>query len=433
MVGVWMQIWGIPLPGDSADPTEGSFIDRWFYLCLIGIGLYILNKRKLDWSAIRSENSSLFVLLVFMVISTTWSDFPMVSFKRFIKVVGACVMALVVLTEPNRFEAIIAVIRRCAYIHIPMSIITIRYFRDIGLSYDWSGSSAAWQGISTSKNTLGQVAMTSALCFIWECLRHPRKKEGRKIDYLYILMSLYLLKGSDSEWSLTSVSVFLLGLLVLFVLQRLKNTPAKAVLFFKYVCSFIICILSIVIVHACVNFNEDSVMGLVIKTLGRDMTLTGRTEIWSDVFDVAARNPLLGVGYGGFWIGRLANIPWTEKLTWTLAQAHNGYVDMYLQIGWIGVILFAVLVISTIGKLARAFQADKVYGQFCMTFFIIILYVNITESTLLRGDHNQWFLFLLTILVVPQSPKVAEEAVDVAIEPEQVDAVLHASLAITRV
>ncbi len=144
-------------------------------------------------------------------------------------------------------------------------------------------------------------------------------------------------------------------------------------------------------------------MGVIIRAIGRDMTLTGRTEIWTDVFRIASQSPLLGVGYGAFWIGRLANIPWNENMSWVLGQAHNGYVDTYLQLGWLGIGLLMMVILSSSRKTIQSFSLRFEYGELRMIFFLVILFVNITESTFLRGEHSMWFLFLLTVLSVPYS------------------------------
>lgn len=357
-------------------------------------------RRRIDWAALGRNDFWIVLLFFYMGVSFVWSDYPMVSFKRWIKSFGALIMALLVLTETNRIEAISAVLRRCAYIHIPLSIIVIKYFRNIGVSWSYFGETS-WTGIATSKNTLGQVAAISALYFIWEWLRSAGKKEGRIIRALYIVMSLYLLKGADDSVSMTSISVFALSLFVFWRLQGLKLRILQGRRFFLAMCLMVFGALLFCIAHTLVHFSEGSLGGTVVKLLGRDMTFTQRTEIWQDVFKVASESPMVGVGYGAFWIGRLVNIPWTLQMTWTLGQAHNGYVDTYLQLGWVGVCLLFAVILSAIPRIVRSFHDDFEYGRFRMTFFLVILYVNIMESTFLRGDHFLWFLFLLTAISVP--------------------------------
>ena len=92
-----------------------------------------------------------------------------------------------------------------------------------------------------------------------------------------------------------------------------------------------------------------------------------------------------------------------HEVTWTLGQAHNGYVDVYLQLGWIGVGLLFMVIVSTLQKIVRLFEFDFEYGRLRLTFFLMILFVNITESTFMRGGHALWFLFLLVTVSIPYS------------------------------
>jgi len=332
-------------------------------------------------------------------------------------------MALVVLTDGHRMEAIAAVIRRSAYIHIPLSIVVIKYYRELGVSWDWFGVNVSWQGIATSKNTLGQVAMTSALCFIWERARHWHTQSWRThkfvlVDYAYIAMSVFLLKGSDGAVSLTSLSVFSLGLLLFIVLGKLKSNPVLAARFSALVFAGVLGLLALVVWHSVSPFAPDSLFGLVITKFGRDLTLTGRTEIWHDVYEVASQSPLLGVGFGAFWIGRVANIPWCEDKTWALGQGHNGYVDTYLHLGGVGVVFLLLLLFLSFRRLQKSLEDTFEYARFGLMFLLVISFVNITESSFLRGDHNLWFLFLLTMLVVPQVELATEPNSDVVEDAE---------------
>lgn len=399
-VGIWLYLWGFEGLG-SSDPTEGSAVERVFYGSLAAIGGIVLLRRRIDWRVFANENRWVLFLFLYMVLSVGWSDYSLVSFKRFVKSFGTAVMAMVVLTDANPIQAILAVLRRCAYVHIPLSIITIKYFRHIGVMWNEFSGDASWVGIASSKNTLGQIASVSALVFICEWLRNRGNTKNRMIPGLYVLMSLYLLKGSDGAVSMTSLSVLALCLCVFWRLQSLRTEPLRAKHFFQLTSTAILGLLVLLLTHSVWGFSENSLMGVVIRLLGRDMTLTGRTEIWTDVFAVASRSPLIGVGYGGFWIGRLANIPWSEGLSWVLGQAHNGYVDTYLQLGWLGVCLLMLVIFSAIPRIAQSFAVNFEYGQVRMTFFLVILFVNITESTFLRGEHFLWLLFLFTAISVP--------------------------------
>lgn len=406
-IGVWLALWGISMPGGSEGPTEGSIIDRAFLGGLTLIGIWILSRRRFDWGAAFRSNPWLMALLSFMLASILWSQYPYVSFKRYIKIVGSVVMALVVLTDDQPFESVLGVVRRCLYIHLPMSIICIKYFRNIGVNFDWFGASESWLGIASSKNTLGQVAMLGTLYFFWEIRRQWPERRWRNIHFLYFAMALYLLKGSEDAISLTALSVCVFALVVFLRLHSLQSNMDKFCRYAQIICTATVSIVLLVLLHSIVIFSPHSFFGQIITFFGRDITLTDRTLIWSDVYSIASKSPLLGVGFGGFWIGSLANIPWNADMTWTLGQAHSGYIDTYLQLGLIGVILLTIVIFTSFSRLLRSVSENFDFACLRITLFLTILFVNITETTFLRGDHHLWWIFQIAILAVPSLPKVS--------------------------
>jgi O-antigen ligase len=401
-LGYWLQTWGVPVPGGSSDPTEGSVIERFFYGILTAIGLWILHKRGFKWGETLRRNPWLTALIIFMALSILWSHYPLVSFKRMIKVIGSVVMACVVLTEDDPLRGFTTVLRRSLYVHLPMSIICIKYFRNIGVSFDWFGTAESWQGISTSKNVLGQVAMLGVVYFFWEVRRHWREYGWKNIDLLYLLMAAYLLKGAEKVVSMTAVSVCVFSLLVFLRIQALRNRPEMVRPFVMKVFYVTMAVISVVLIHSVVLFPADSVFGHLITILGRDITLTGRTEIWSDVYAAASGNPLFGVGFGGFWIGRLANIPWNAHMTWVLGQAHSGYADTYLQLGFTGAILLAGVLFTALRPMLDSLDEDFDFACFRITLFITIVFTDMTETVYLRGDHHLWLILMIVIWNIPR-------------------------------
>jgi exopolysaccharide production protein ExoQ len=407
-IGVWLSIWGLSIPGMADDPVDGSIIDRLFYTVLTIIGLRILSRRNFSWSTLIKQNKWLTLFIVYIALSILWSDYPFVSFKRFIKVFGSIVMAMVVLTTDRPLDGMLTVIRRCLYIHIPMSLVCVKYFREVGVSYEWDGAVEFWQGISTSKNTLGQVTMLAVLYFIWDFLRNWRANGIFNVHIAYLLMAIFLLKGSNQAVSLTSVAVCVFALLVFFTMQVLKNRPMLLRTFVTATFLATATLVILVLIHSVVLFPEQSFFGKIITTFGRDITLTDRTYIWTDVYQAASGNPLFGVGFGGFWIGRVANIPWNENMTWVLGQAHSGYVDTYLQIGLVGGLMLAGVLVFSLPKMFATLKDDFDFGCFRITLMLTIAFINITESVYLRGDHHLWLVLQIVLWSVPMAYPYAE-------------------------
>jgi O-antigen ligase len=237
-------------------------------------------------------------------------------------------------------------------------------------------------------------------------------------------MAVYLLKGAGDSVSMTSISVSAIALLIFLRIQSLRERLPAVRAFVRKVFFAMIALITLIVVHSVVMFSEHSFFGFLITKFGRDITLTDRTNIWHDVYAAASGNPLFGVGFGGFWIGRLVNIPWAARNSWILAQGHSGYADSYLQLGWVGIALLANVLFSTPGRLLDLLVQDFNFGCFRITMFLVIMYVNITESTYLRGDHHLWFIFMLVIWILPNnrtSPAVEFASRESKQEPEPVE------------
>jgi O-antigen ligase len=412
-LGIWLHLWGVPLGGGEGE--DAGFVDRYYYLLLTLVGLAVLARRRFNWTAALARSPWLFALLAFMALSIAWSGYPYISFKRFVKVIGASALALVVLTDPRPAAALLTLLRYTLYLHLPLSIICNKYFRHLSVQFGWDGGNEMWQGLATSKNTLGQVAMLGFVYFLWEVHREWRTRGWRNPHLGYLLMAAWLLKGSDDGLSLTSLAVCVFASVTFLRLQHLRRQGRPVAPFARQVFAATLALATLVYLHGIYFFDKDSIFGAVITTFGRDITLTGRTDIWGGAYDAARGSFFGGIGYGGFWIGREANIAWNANMTWVLGQAHSGYVDTFLQLGSVGIILMLGLIVSTFRRLLATEQQDFDFFAFRLTLLLTITFINITESTFLRGEHHLWFLFMVVCwsITLP-APEAASAAVEEA-------------------
>src|SRR6202158_1839910 len=152
-VSEWLALFGLQWGGTSLE--EGSPLDACFYFVMIVAGLHVLSKRQVSLSEIVRNNGWLALFFLYCFIAIAWSDFPFVAFKRWIKILGHPIMVLIVLTEPDPEEALIRLMKRCAYVVVPVSILFIKYYPEWGRDYDpWSGLPTN-NGIAIGKNLLG--------------------------------------------------------------------------------------------------------------------------------------------------------------------------------------------------------------------------------------------------------------------------------------
>src|SRR5213596_2588735 len=140
-VAQWLSALGVPIGGSI---EEGNPTDAVVYFTLIISGLYVLNKRRVTLTEVFRSNPWFMVFLLYCFVSIVWSDFPFVAFKRWIKALGHPVMALVVLTEPDPEEAVKRLMKRCAYVVVPASILFIKYYPQLGRGFDpWTGAASS--------------------------------------------------------------------------------------------------------------------------------------------------------------------------------------------------------------------------------------------------------------------------------------------------
>jgi O-antigen ligase len=265
---------------------------------------------------------------------------------------------------------------------IPLSVLSIKYFPEIGRGFEaWTGEPIN-RGIALNKNELGYGCMIFGIFFYWHLITTYRSLEQpyRRIELLvslvFLAMILWLLKVADSA---TSLVTLLMGVATIAVLgQRSINK--------QFLGTYVV----LAILLAAAIESTFGVYELALKLLGRDPTLTDRTDMWVDALALA-QNPLLGTGFESFWLGPRLAVMW-EKWPWQPNQAHNGYIETYLNLGYIGVIILGGLLVSTFRKISQQSVHDLDFARLRMGFFVAILFYNFTEAAF-KAVHLVWTVF----------------------------------------
>ncbi len=381
-VSGWLELAGVRFGGIALE--EGSPLDACFYFALIGAGFCVLNKRQSQLSEFARNNGWLIAFLVYCFITILWSDFPLVAFKRWIKILGHPIMALIVLTEPDLEEALLTLMKRCAYLVLPLSILFIKFYPEWGRSFDkWTGTPSN-NGIAEGKNMLGADCLILGLFFFWYLLQIWRTERGRarRKELLLtgglLLMIWWLLLMAHSSTSLGSLFIGMLT--VLFVGMRHVNRH------------FIGTYMLIGIGVFAVLEAAFGISGTFIHALGRDPTLTGRTDLWKQLFDFHT-NPIFGVGFESFWLGeRLRKME--DFYRFPGNQAHNGYLETYLTLGLLGLFALIAWVIASFRKIRLDLLRDSEFGRFRLGFLAAVVVYNWTEASF-KALHPMWFVFYL--------------------------------------
>ena len=386
------------------DYIEGSPMDRVVFLLLIAAGFLVLRKRQTNWGNIFRSNKWLFVFFVYLGISSVWSDFPMVSFKRWIKDLGNIIMVLVILSEKDPVEAVKTLLLRCCYLLVPLSVLYLKYFPDIGRGYNrWTGEPIAL-GVTTAKNMLGITVLVCWVGIFWyfvDSFNWKAKDKKGMAAYIVLLgLTLWLLISTNSATSL-ACSMLAAGILVGMRIPAIRKRV-------KYLESYVIVLILLLVIGQSLFNSGDALAG----TMGRDLTFTGRVDIWKRVLaeDI---NPLLGTGYYSFWMGdRVERI--SEGFYFHLNEAHNGYIETYLNSGIIGLILLVLALYAA----SRRIKAELLQGQEFAKVRLIFLAVGIVYNLTEAAFNKLSLLWIFLLLVVTEYPQPRKARIPAA-QPER--------------
>jgi O-antigen ligase len=370
----------------SGSIIEGNPYDRGIQTVLMVAGLIVLMKRRPNWNALFTKNRWIWLYFIFGAISFLWSDYPLVSLKRWFKALGNVIMVVVILTEDRPYEAIGVILRRLAFLLLPLSVLLIKYYPELGKTYH--RGLPMYMGVADQKNGLGQICLFCGIYFCWKLLLNRREgiELGRRLHfsiYLIILpMLAWLFHMANSATSLACMIVAV-GLFVVARQPVVAREPSRVLVF---------CIACIVLFGIMEYFFD--VLNTIITMLGRRQDLTTRVPMWNDLLGMV-KNPIVGFGYESFWLGDRWQYMYEKwKIT---SQAHNGYLEMYLNMGLIGLFFLLCWILSGLRKVNRHLAIDYKAAMLRLCFIVIVVLYNWTEATF-YGNTTMWLLFLVGVM-----------------------------------
>jgi O-antigen ligase len=378
-------------PADvSTQYIDGSPLDRNVLTALLALAIYVLYRRSGQVKAIVRANAPLVVFLVYCGISMCWADYPLVVLKRWIRAVGDVAMVCIILTEANPEDAIRRVLMWMAAFLLPLSILFTRFFPSLGRSYTYSGV-PMWTGVATDKNALGALCMIVGVLLLSRGLTvwwsPERRYRSRRLFVIVLLfaMAVYLLAMINSK---TALACFVMAS-TLIMMRCFDWSYRKPWLLTAMVVGMIALTYSILFL---------GVGSSAISEMGRDTSLTGRTQVWETVIPFAV-NPWIGAGYENFWIGRRLELI-IRAINSGINQAHNGYIEIYLNIGWVGLALLGAVILRGYRNIIRGLQDNLEMSGLKLAFFFICLVYNFTEAAF-KIMSPVWMTFLWATIAVP--------------------------------
>jgi O-antigen ligase len=390
-VSAWLGIGGAGGQGSQLNATlDGSPADAYFFAVLLAVGIVVLLQRRNLTSALLKLSGPILVYYFYCLASVAWSPFPDPAFKRWTKYVGDLVMVLIVLTDLQPLAAIRRIFSRVGFLILPLSVAFIRY-TPMGRGYDPSGDPANI-GVTLNKNALGLITFLILIGALWNLRAlladKTAQSRGRRLvaQGTLFVFGLAVLQMAQCATA-TACAVLGCGLLLATGLPALKNRPARLHAL----------VLTVVLAGSVAMFLGGE--SVVTSALGRNSDLTGRTEIWAASI-AAAQNPVIGSGFESFWNANNAKVARALPGYWDLSNlvtAHNGYIEVYLNLGWMGVCLIALILISGYLRAAKAYQRNPEVGGLFLAYIATAIFYSITEAGF-RVLTPSWIFLLLAIV-----------------------------------
>jgi len=380
----------------TAQLSEGSPVDRFVGIILLLLALSVLLQRRRKLTQHLQHNWPIILFFAYCLVSILWSDFPMVSFKRWIRLVGDLLMVLIVWTDRHPFDAFKRLLSRAAFTLIPLSILLIKYYPSLGRVYGLFLGEVMYTGVATGKNELGAISMLFGIASVWQILNLLGRKQSANNRWqhlsaytILLAMVLWLIYSAES---MTALSCFLLGSFSLLCMRLSFFTKSR---FSIHALSF-----AMVFIPASVALLGASPAAL--EAIGRNPSLTDRTLIWSQVVKLVP-NRWIGSGYASFWLGgRLETMILNVTHHWVPNQAHNGYLEIYANLGWIGVALLSFVLFGGYWRVVHRFARDVPASHLLLSYFLVGLVSNITEASFFRIAIPVWLFFLFAV-TAPQA------------------------------
>lgn len=349
------------------------------------LGLLVLRWKRVLYLLSRDKFISLLVGLA--LISCLWSADFSTTLNRFIALFGTTTFGLYLASRYSLREQI-QLLAKAFWLGILFSLLFAIAIPSVGTMCSHEG---AWRGVYSHKNSLGKLMVLSVITFLLLLMHSTR---FRIQLWLGLSGSFLLLILSTSKSSLVTAITILMLLPVYRSLRLQDKILAPVFLSISILLSgTLVLLLS----------NAES----IFAALGKDPTLTGRTELWAHSLKMIQQRIFLGYGFQSFWQGYASPAAHVWRtIGWEPPNAHNGLIELAIDLGLLGILIFLA---GFVTNLVRAFIWVRVSrmseGLWPLIYLTFIFLINITESSLFQRNNIYWVLYVALTLTILTPPK----------------------------
>jgi exopolysaccharide production protein ExoQ len=315
--------------------------------------------------------------LAFLVLSVMWSFSPIASlklcFNYIVLVIGAWGMAFAL----RPIQIMRVTVRVCTASAIA-SICVLP--TSLGRMSDPETGAFDFIGIFGYKNLLGEAMVAGVLAALY-CMMGDKHARLRYAFLIALYVLLILACKSGTSLIISGCYILLLIIMLLYAKGGIARVASVAALTVA------------LLVSAIISIDPN----WALESLGKDPTLTGRTELWPYVIDAILEKPLFGWGFDGFWFpSNPAATSISDAVGWSVPEAHNGLLELLLQLGIFGTALFMANMVGNVSLAVKCIKrGDKALGRIMLLFIVGVILMSVSEAILLTPSMIPTLQFFL--------------------------------------
>ncbi len=345
------------------------------------------------------KNPGLCLFLFIILLSFGWSGSPIHTLKYSLVLIGTTTVYMYIIKQYSYTE--ISALLKWG---LPITAVLSHYYSIFKPEIAINPAKNSWQGIIDHPNKLAALMALNAILWLLEAIENPKHR------WLSIGIVFYSLYVMDMAKSGASKVQFLMAIVTVLSVRFLKKLPFQWSLFFV-VLFLVLSISGFIII-------TNNLEAIIVDGLGKDITLTGRTPLWSYLFaEKISQRPWLGYGFHGFWqpwlgvdnpsanhISGQLRMPVPTGGYWTVPHAHNGFIEIIIDSGFIGFSAFALsmgtALVQAIQYLTSPKKGESILESILpILLLIFVIFPNLTEIPLVENNHN-WYYYIFVVVGV---------------------------------
>jgi exopolysaccharide production protein ExoQ len=351
----------------------------WPAMAAVTVFLVLRNQVRLGRLTVPRHIICLLVYVAFAGASVLWAFKPAISLTRYVQQV----MVISSIVLPAMLAGRTAVLVRGLFLCFALGAFINLFFifNDARSAIKILGG---YPGYFLGKNYLGEFAAAALLLALYETL-HDGWRRAFGIVVVIVAITLLLLSDSKTAFGLALICPVLAGITL--TIKKMTGVSAAILLLSIPLCY--------IVLSSASNFNADRISYMLYG----DSSFTGRTVIWGFAEREIERKPFVGWGYQSFWLVGVDAPSVVDAPGWVkmMPNAHNGYNDAQLELGYIGFTLLLICIISTLHAIGRVAASDFALGWLLLSLALYIICYNFLESFWMRGFEFLWVTFLIVV------------------------------------